>query len=281
MTGAVTGAVTGSILRVLHGLLVAALAAFLLAPVLLVFPMSLSADADLSWPPSGWSLRWYAALLADDAMIAALGNSLLLAAAVTALALLIAFPAALALARGRLAALAVLLTLPLLLPSIVLGLALLVLFVRLGLVGSWPGMAVAHLLITLPYALRVLETALRALPPGVEEAAASLGARPAAVALRITLPLAAPGLAAAAILVFLVSFDEVVVSLFVAGPRLTTLPVALYRHVESRSDPLVAAVAALLVLGTLALVIALERLVGLRRALGEKAEGGKAEEDGP
>lgn len=257
--------------RLGFGLLVAMAAAYLLAPVILVFPMSLSADADLSWPPSGWSLRWYAALAADRGMIEALRNSLLLGAVVTAVGLLIALPAAVALVRGRLAPLALLLTLPLLLPSIMLGLGLLTVFVPFGMIGSWPGLVAAHLLVTLPYALRVLETALRALPPGVEEAAASLGARPLAVTLRVTLPLAAPGIAAAALLVFLVSFDEVVITLFVAGPQLTTLPVALYHHVESRTDPLAAAVSALLVLVTLASVLALERLIGLRRAIGGRS----------
>lgn len=125
----------------------------------------------------------------------------------------------------------------------------------------------AHLLITLPYAVRVLMAALSTLPAGVEEAAASLGAAPLAVLLRVTLPLMLPGVVATCAIVFLVSFDETVVSLFVVGPHLTTLPVALFRYVASRTDPLVAAVSALLVLLTLAVVLVLERAVGLYRAV--------------
>lgn len=250
--------------------LVALLFLFLLAPVLLVFPMSFSADHFLTWPPSGFSLQWYAALTQEPQLAEAARNSLVLAVVVTALSLLAATPAALALARLRFfgrEALLTLLTAPLLLPTIVLGLALLIIFVGYGLVGSWPGLVLAHLLITLPYAVRVLMAALSTLPAGVEEAAASLGAAPLSVLLRVTLPLMLPGVVATCAIVFLVSFDETVVSLFVVGPHLTTLPVALFRYVASRTDPLVAAVSALLVLLTLAVVLVLERAVGLYRAV--------------
>lgn len=251
--------------------LVFLLFAFLLAPVILVFPMSFSADRVIAWPPSGFSLRWYAALADETALRAAALNSLLLASVVTLIALACALPAALALARGRFfgrEAVMALLTAPLLLPTIVLGLALLILFAGQGLIGSWPGLALAHLLITLPYALRVLATALVSIPAAVEEAAGSLGAPPGAVLRHITLPLMAPAVIAAAAIAFLVSFDEVVISLFVVGPKLTTLPVAMYRYVETRTDPLVAAVSALLVLFSLAIVFLLERAQGLRTVIG-------------
>lgn len=252
----------------LRGTILTLLFAFLLLPVLLVFPMSLSADSVVAWPPSGFSLRWYIALAHEPGIQAAALNSLLLGLAVTLITAAIALPAALALVRRPIPGLMALLTAPLLLPTIVLGLALLVLFAAQGLIGSWVGLAFAHLLVTIPYALRVLATALATIPQAVEEAAATLGAPPAAVFRRVTLPLIAPGLIAAAAITFLVSFDEVVISLFVVGPKLTTLPVAMYRYVESRSDPLVAAVSALLVLFSLAIVLLLDRAVGLRRVIG-------------
>lgn len=252
----------------LHRVLITVLFAFLLAPVLLVFPMSLSADSVVAWPPSGYSLRWYTALTHEPGLQTAALNSLILATLVTLLTLAVALPAALALARAPIPGLMPLLTAPLLLPTIVLGLALLVLFAAQGLIGSWIGLAFAHLLVTIPYALRVLATALTTIPPAVEEAAATLGAPPHAVFRRVTLPLMTPGLIAAAAITFLVSFDEVVISLFVVGPKLTTLPVAMYRYVESRTDPLVAAVSALLVLFSLAIVLLLDRAVGLRRVIG-------------
>ncbi len=258
--------------RAAHRALIAALFLFLLAPVVLVIPMSFSADAFLVWPPSGFSLRWYAAMWRETKLMEAARNSVLLACLVCAATLVLAMPAALVLARGRFRgreALVALLTAPLLLPTIVLALALLILFVGYGLIGSWPGLLLAHLLVALPYGIRVLMTAVSTLPPAVEEAASSLGAAPWRVFRRITLPLMLPGVAATAAIVFLVSFDEVVISLFVVGPELTTLPVAMFRYVESRTDPLVAAVSALLVLLTLSIVMVLERAVGLGRALGK------------
>lgn len=258
-------------MRTLNLALVAVLFAFLLAPVLLVIPLSFSADATMSWPPSGWSLRWYAAMLLQPELGAALRNSLILASVVTVAALAIAMPAAIAINRGTFAgreAVLSLLTAPLLLPTIVIGLALLIIFVGRGLIGTWPGLIMAHLLVTVPYALRVLVTALGGLPAGVEDAAATLGASPLQVFRRVTLPLMLPGAIAAAAIVFLVSFDEVVITLFIVGPQLSTLPVALYHYVEARTDPLVAAVSVLMVAFTLAIVLVLERAIGLRKAIG-------------
>jgi putative spermidine/putrescine transport system permease protein len=111
-------------------------------------------------------------------------------------------------------------------------------------------------------------TSLSTLPPDVEDAAATLGASPWKVFRRVTLPLALPGLLAAATLSFLISFDEVVISLFLSGPRLSTLPVEVFHYVERRADPLVAALSVVLIAATAAIVIVIERLVGVARAVG-------------
>ena len=217
-----------------------ALFVFLLAPVLLVIPLSFSSASNMVWPPPGWSTRWYVAMVQQAGLMQAAWNSLVLGGLVAGICLLFGVPAALALERGRFAgreALLALVTAPLLLPTIVLGLALLTVFVGYGLLGSWTGLVIAHLTITLPYAVRVLSTALSTLPAGIEDAACSLGASPLRVFWRVTLPLMLPGVVATAAITFLVSFDEVVISLFVVGPQLTTLPVALFRYVESRTDP--------------------------------------------
>lgn len=249
---------------------------FLLAPVLLVFPMSFSGDNFIAFPPSSWSLRWYQALPGNQVLIGALWTSLALAIVVTVLSLAIAIPAAYAIARmtffGR-EALFALFTAPLLLPSIVLGLAILIVFVGVGLISTFPGLVLAHLVVTLPYALRVLATALTTLPHQVEEAAASLGADPLTVFRRVTLPLMTPGIVAASALAFLVSFDEVVISLFIVGPQLTTFPVELFRMVEERADPLAAAASVILIIATLLFAVGLERAIGLRRAMGQGSEG--------
>ncbi|MGZ9724136.1 ABC transporter permease [Rhizobium miluonense] len=247
-------------------ILVTVLFIYLLAPVILVFPLSFSGDAVLAFPPSSWGVRWYTALLDDRSMAVAFGTSLALAVIVTVLSVVIGLPAAYVIVRKRSVVTDILfniLTAPLLLPTIVLGLAILIVFASMGLLGNFYGLVVAHLTVTLPYALRVLTTSLGGLNLTVEEAAASLGAKPLAVFRRITLPAMRPGMIAAAALCFLVSFDEVVITLFLAGPRMTTLPVELYRRVEMQADPLVASVSVLLILLTLAVVLIVDRSLGL------------------
>jgi putative spermidine/putrescine transport system permease protein len=256
-------------------LLLAALCGFtlLLAPVLVVVAVSFSSGNFLTFPPPGLSLRWYAALFANAEILAALGTSALLALIVATLALLLGLPAAYAIARlefpGR-GLLAGVLAAPLLLPSLVLGLALLLALQPLKLVATWPGLVIAHLTLAVPFAVRILTTAIAAVPPELEAAARTLGAGPIRAALRVTVPLAAPGAFAAAALTFLVSFDETVISLFLVGPRLTTLPVELFRYAERRTDPLVAALSMLLVAIALAVVLLVERAAGLTKTLAKE-----------
>jgi putative spermidine/putrescine transport system permease protein len=241
---------------------------FLLAPVLLVVPISFSGEQILTFPPASWSFRWYIALTQNSAMISAFWTSLLLGTIVTVLSLMAAIPAAYVIVRMRTKGsefLYNLFTAPLLLPTIVLGLAILIVFASAGFLGSFWGLVIGHLVITLPYALRVLATTLGNISLACEEAASTLGGRPFTVFRRVTLPMMAPGIVAATALCFLVSFDEVVITLFLTGPRLTTLPVELFHHVESRADPLVASVSVLLILLTLAVVMVVDRSVGLSK----------------
>ncbi|MFD1880193.1 ABC transporter permease [Paracoccus pacificus] len=247
-------------------LLVFVLFLYLLAPVILVFPISFSGDSVLRFPPTSWSTRWYAALLQNKGIMSAFWTSLWLATIVTVLSLVIGIPAAWAMTRLRFAgreALFSLFTAPLLLPTIVLGLAILIVFAGYGLLATIPGLIIAHLVVTLPYALRVLAVSLQGTDRSVEEVARTLGARPLTVFRRVTLPMMMPGIVAATALAFLVSFDEVVITLFLTGPRLTTLPVELYNYVAVRADPLVAAASVLLILLTLAIVMIVERTMGL------------------
>lgn len=242
---------------------------FLLAPVFFVIAVSFSADNFLNFPPSGWSLRWYSAILQNDELLEAARNSAILATAVMFLALATGLPVAWAIARGRapgwmLAAA----TAPLLLPTLVIGLGLLLALHPFGLIASWPGLMLGHLVIVLPFVVRIMTTALAALPVQLERVAASLGAAPFTVFMRVTLPLAMPGTLASAALAFLLSFDETVISLFLVGPRLTTLPVELFRYTQNRTDPLVAALSVALIAITLVVVFVVERLAGFTRTMG-------------
>lgn len=243
---------------------------FLLAPLAVVCVLSFSPAPFLSFPPPGVSLRWYGALVANAEILWAALSSVVLAAIVTVVALLAGVPAALAVARGQAPAwVAGALSLPLLLPTLVIGLGLLFVLQPLGMLATWPGLALGHLTVVLPFAVRLLVSAFSALPPQLEEAAATLGARPLSTLLLVTLPLATPGAVAAATLSFLLSFDETVISLFLVGPRLVTLPVALFHYAESRVDPLLAALAVVLVGFALLAVLLVDRLVGFTRTIGQ------------
>lgn len=244
----------------------------ILAPIAIVVALAFSADNFILFPPSGYSLRWFRALSAHGPLLSALWLSVQIASVVTLLSLVIGVPAALALAKGRFSgrdALTNFFLAPLLLPTLITGLALLLFFTPLRLTATLPGLVLGHMTVTVPFVIRMMTTAFSTLPDDIEAAAATLGARPWRVVRRVTLPLATPGLIACACLSFLLSFDETVISLFLSGPRAATLPVEMVRYVEGRTDPLVAALSVVLIVATLIVVVIVERLVGVARAVGK------------
>jgi putative spermidine/putrescine transport system permease protein len=256
----------GPVLSTLAGIVYA----LILAPIIVVVMLAFSADNYLVFPPSGFSPRWFALLASNAPLLAALRLSITIATVVALLSLAIGVPAALALSKGRFRGretVRAVFFAPLLLPTLITGLALLTFFTPLRLTATIAGLALGHMTITLPFVVRMMTTALATLPPDIEAAAATLGASPWRVIRRVTLPLAAPGLIACAALSFLLSFDETVISLFVAGPRAATLPVEMVRYVESRTDPLIAALSTALIVGSLIVVVLVERLVGVARAV--------------
>jgi putative spermidine/putrescine transport system permease protein len=251
-------------------LVIALLYLFLLGPLIVIVIVSFNAEQYLSFPPQRWSLHWYVDLLANAAFVEGFRVSLVLATATTVVAVAIGIPAAFALSRYRFRGRELLLsffTLPLMVPGVVLGLGLLLVFSRLRLTATYPGLLAAHLIITVPYVIRTVATSLSTVVLDYEEAAQSLGATPWRVFWRVTLPLVMPGIIAGAAIAFIISFDEVVLTLFLIGPRLTTLPVEVYNYVQFRTDPLVAALSVVLVAISLAGVVLIERALGLRRVL--------------
>ena len=258
----------GPLLSTLAGIVYA----LILAPIVVVFALAFSADNFILFPPSGYSLRWFQALGHHGPLLASLWLSVQVASVVTLCSLLVGVPAALALAKGEFRgkdALTGFFLAPLLLPTLITGLALLLFFTPLRLTATLPGLVLGHMTVTVPFVIRMMTTALTNLPHDIEAAAATLGATPWRVVRRVTLPLAAPGLIACACLSFLLSFDETVISLFISGPRASTLPVEMVRYVEGRTDPLIAALSVVLIIATLIVVVAVERLVGVARAVGK------------
>jgi putative spermidine/putrescine transport system permease protein len=249
-------------------LLAALFAVFMLAPLAVVVLASLSASEFLVFPPRGWSLKWYSEILGSGEYLEAARTSLVLALAATAVALAIGVPAAVALARFRLpgaAALQALFLGPLVLPTIILAIGLLMVVSRqLGGASFW-ALAVGHGVVTMPYVVRTVAAVLATADPRLEEAARTMGAGFWATLALVTLPQARAGIAAGAFLAFNVSFDEAVLALFLRTPELVTLPVVIYSKLEFSPDPSVAALATLMIAVTALLVVLTERAIGLGR----------------
>jgi putative spermidine/putrescine transport system permease protein len=241
---------------------------FLLAPLAVVVLASFNSADYLSFPPRGFSMRWYRALWESEVWGDSFRLSILLTAVITPLALFIGTLAAYALVRysfpGK-GMIATLVMAPLVMPQIVLGIALLNYFSLLGLVGSMTGLLLGHLVVTLPFTVRLVSISVHNLDPALERAAQNLGATPLQTFWRVTLPLLRPGIVAGAIFAAIISFGELAVTLLIAGARTTTLPLRIFNYTEYNFDPTINAVSTIFVVLALVLIVALDRLIGLVR----------------
>jgi putative spermidine/putrescine transport system permease protein len=249
----------------------AATLVFIAAPLLVTMSLSVSDTQFVSFPPKGFTLAWYGKVLTDPDFQSALSFSLWLAASATAGALLLGLPAAFALVRFPTpggAAIRSLLLSPLIFPVLVTGLALLQLFSRLGW-GSVPAnLLIAHILVTSPYVVRTVSASLMLADGTLEEAARTLGASRWRTFRRVTLPQIAPGVAAGGLFAFMVSFDNYPVSMWLADAQNDPMPMLIYRKATSVFDPSVATISTLLIGLAIVVVLILDRLAGLRRAMG-------------
>jgi putative spermidine/putrescine transport system permease protein len=254
----------GPVALVFHGLFIA----FILAPIVVVCLVAFTPEGYLSLPTSGLSLRWFRAIADYPEFIRAFRDSLWLAALSSTIAVLFAVPAALAVARhrfrGREAVLGFFMS-PLMIPHVVLGIAFLRFFTTIGLGGTFLGLVLSHIVIVMPFALRLVLAASTGMDRAVERAAVSLGAGSVTVFRRVTLPLILPGVVSGWVLAFITSFDEVTMTVFIASPATITLPVRMFLYIQDNIDPLVTSVSAALILLTVIVMIILDRLVGLDR----------------
>ena len=241
---------------------------FVLAPIVIVCAVAFTPEGYLSLPTHGLSLRWFRAIADYPEFVRAFRDSLWLAALSSSIAVLLSVPAALAIARyrftGREALLALFMS-PLMIPSVVLGIAFLRFFTVIGIGGTFIGLVLSHIVIVMPFALRLVLAASTGLDRAVEHAAVSLGASPFTMFRRVTLPLILPGVVSGWVLAFITSFDEVTMTVFIASPATTTLPVRLFLYIQDNIDPLVSSVSAALIFLTALVMIALDRLYGLDR----------------
>jgi putrescine transport system permease protein len=240
--------------------------AFLYVPIAILVIYSFN-DSRLVAVWGGWSLRWYAALIDDGAMIDAALASLGVAAASATLATVLGTMAAFVLARwrfrGRLAFSAMIYA-PLVMPEVITGLSLLLLFVAADLDRGFGTVIVAHTTLTLCFVTVVVQSRLAGFDRSLEEAALDLGCPPARTFLTVTLPLIAPAVAAGFLLAFSLSLDDLVIASFTTGPGATTLPIRIYSEVRLGVKPEVNAVCTIFI-AVVAVAVIAASLVGKLR----------------
>lgn len=250
------------------GVYVAIVFAFLMLPVVVVVLASFTTTSYLTVPPKGFTLKWFYAVLEDPEYIAAFRTSMVLALASTAGALIIGCPAAWALSRRVVpgaAFISTMLMAPLAFPGVVIGIALLQYYSLVGIRGSFAGLLLAHLVITVPYTVRSILATLSGIDPELESAAMTLGANRWTTFRHVTLPLIRPGMAAGGVFAFITSFDNVPVSIFLLGIDRSTLPVKIFTAIDYGVDPSVAALSTLLIAGTAIFLVLAEKWIGFHR----------------
>ncbi|MCG7361525.1 ABC transporter permease [Roseomonas sp. ACRSG] len=262
--------------RIAFGALVAAAFTLILAPVAMVMVISVFRQEIVSFPPSGFTLGWYVNAWARQEFARGFVTSAQVALMATLIGVPLGTAAAYALVRGQprgAGALNTLLLGPLAVPGVVAGTALYMFYLRAefwldrDITSTLEGLVAAHVLLTIPWTVRLVTASLQGMDQSAEEAAANLGARPFTVFRRVTLPAMRPGIIAACLFSFIQSFENLELSLLLVGPGRTTLPVAMLNYLEFRVDPTLAAVATVQILIVAVLMLVTDRFVSIARTV--------------
>ncbi|WP_151737725.1 ABC transporter permease ['Paenibacillus yunnanensis' Narsing Rao et al. 2020] len=241
---------------------------FIMAPLLVIVISSFNPGEYLVFPPEGFSLKWYEAVLTGGKYTEPFWNSIKLAVATTAVALPVGTMAAYAIQRFEFRFKQALLSLflsPLVIPTLLFGIGLLIFFSSLGVQMFFMRLLLAHIVLIVPYVIRTMLAGFSRMERSVEEASIVLGASPVRTFFLVTLPLARPSLLASAFLSLVLSFDELVIALFLTGPGITTLPMTIYSDIQFNLSPSLAAISSIIIAGTV--------LVGLIGILMTKRSG--------
>ena len=246
-------------------LFVLSIYALMLCPLIFVLWLSFFKDAILYFPPSGYTLAWYRNAWENQAFVNGFLFSLKVALIAAAIGVTLGVIAALGIIRHPFRghrSLNTLLLSPLLMPGIVAGIAIYLFYLQAenyfdrDLVGTFSGLVAAHVCLTIPWTVRLVSASMLGLDPSIEEAARNLGANTRQTFLRVTLPMLRPAIVAACLFSFIVSFENLELSLSLVGPGHTTLPIAIMQYLEFNLDPTIAAVSAvqIVLLGIIMLV---------------------------
>jgi putative spermidine/putrescine transport system permease protein len=243
----------------------------LLLPLVVVALSAMHPDEYLLFPPEGLSLRWFGEALEHPSFRRSLVLSLKIAAASVVIGLVLTVPAAIALTRGsarvRRTIQAATVT-PLVTPDMLIALGLLIMLSQFLMSSSMIGLVLGHVLVGIPLAIQVLVAGMAGVDPNLEQAAETLGASKLRAFLTVTLPTILPAIGSAAVFLFIFSFDNVSISLFLSSPGQTTLPITLYQYLEYNADPTVAAMSTILIAVGVAGALLLGKLGGLGQLAG-------------
>jgi len=255
--------------RLVLGIAVTAIYVFLLAPVAIIVFSSFNPTEANTFPPTGFSLRWYAKFLDSAGFVAAFRFSLWLAVVAAVAATAIGFLTAHGLVRywsqgrGVVQSLAML---PMMVPHLLISISLLLALMVVP-VPELAALIVGHVLICLPFAIACIVASLEGVDAQLELAALTLGASRLRAMWEVVIPLVAPGLLSALLFTFMVSFGDVYIALFLSGPGRTTLPIEIFAYMQWESTPVVAAITSVQILLIVGLGLVIERLVGLRKIM--------------
>ncbi len=246
---------------------------FLAAPILVIILISFSGSTYFALSELSFSLRWYEELANKPEFLDAFLKSLYIGLAAAGIATLLGTAGAVAVVRyqfpGR-PLVQLLMGAPLILPVVIIGLSFLIFFSRLGLVATYQGVILAHVVVCIPYVVRCVLPSAMAFDPHLELAARDLGATWFKMARHVLIPLIKPGVLAGALFAFTVSFDNLTVTLFITGPQMVTLPIRIFDYIRYYSDPLIAAVCTLLVVFSAVLVLLIQRFFGYSVFAGDR-----------
>jgi len=236
---------------------------YLIAPVLVVFPLSFSSGHVLAFPLPGWSLQWYADFFSNPLWTGALINSFFIAGIATLAATMLGTMASLGLhySNFKLKPLVMgMLILPLAVPIVIVAVAAFYFFARLNMVGTFSSIILMHTILALPFVVVTVSATLQGFDPNMIRAGSSLGASPTVVFRTITLPIISPGVVSGALFAFITSFDEIVVVIFLATPNQRTLPRQIFSGVAESISPTITVAAVILLLVSVGLMMVLETL---------------------
>lgn len=242
---------------------------FLILPILIVVPMSFSSAESLTFPPPGFSLRWYESFFGDPRWLGAARTSLIVALASSTLATALGSAAAYGIVRGNWKGRHIFeanFLLPMIVPQVITALALYIYFAKLGILGTLPGLIMAHTVLGMPYVVLIMSVAIRTFDVRIEQVGLSLGSSWLRMFVTILLPNLVPSLAAAWLFAFVISFDEVILTFFLGGIH-ETIPKRMFNELVLRVNPTITAIATLLISSSIVTILALVYLARRSGAL--------------